>query len=139
MHKQALLDSASYMIELAVCDSFFTNCKASSVAVSALLNALEIVIVPDSKLISQTLIKVSSQAVDSIEKIMLHKTRLFCIYNHSVDHLQRSNGPHIIEDDDDDDMEEFHAMNTSSNMKRECSTFITDDETVSRKRSKMEM
>lgn len=137
VHKQAVLDSASYMIELAVCDSFFTNCKASSVAVAALLNALETVVVPNSKHISQSLIKISSQVVDSIDNIMLHKTRLSCIYSHSVDHLQRSDGPHIIEDDDDD-VDECVTMNTSSN-KRECSTVISDDEPMSRKRSKMEM
>ena len=140
VHKQALLDSASYMIELAVCDGFFSNCKASSVAVAALLNALELVVVPNSTMIAQSLIKVSCQAVDSIDNITLHRTRLSCIYSHSVDHLQRSAGPHLIEDDDDD-AEEFCTVNTtsSSSVKRDYSILVTDDESKPYKRSKMEM
>ena len=136
-HKQALFDSASYMIELAVCDSFFSNCKASSVAVAALLNALEVVIVPNSKIMAQSLIKASSQAVDSIDKIMIYRTRLSCIYSHSVDHLQRSVGPHIIEDD----VEEFYTPITTSTtgIKRDNSIVVTDDESVPCKRSKMNM
>ena len=139
-HKQALLDSASYMIELAVCDSFFTSCKASSVAVAALLNALEIVFVPDSKAVVQSLVKDSSLTVESIDNIMLHRTRLQCIYNHSFDHQHNASGPHIIEADDDD-VDGVCPSATSSTLvgKRDYSTFITDDESVSSKRSKMEM
>ena len=144
VHQQAVYDSASYMIELAVCDSFFTNCKASSVAMAALLNALEIVVVPNAKLISQLLIKVSSQVVDSIDTIMMHKTRLSCIYNHSVEQSHRSDGPHIIEGDEDDydvddDEECSTKYTTSSSIKRECLTVISDDELMSSKRSRMEM
>ncbi len=142
VHKQALLDSASYMIELAVFDSFFSNRKASFVAVAALLNALEIVLVPNSKAIVQSLIKESSLTVDSIGNIMLHRTRLQCIYNHSFDYQHDAGGPHIIEaDDDDDDVDAVCPFATSSTLvvKRDYSTFITDDESVSPKRSKMEM
>lgn len=139
LHKQALLDSASYMIELAVCDSFFSNCKASSVAVAALLNALELVVVPNSKIIAQSLIKVSSPAVDSIDSLTLHRTRLSCIYSHSVDHLQRSVGPHIIEDDEDDVEEFCISIATPASIKRDFAIVVTDDESLPCKRSKMEM
>ena len=140
LQKQAILDSASYMIELAVCDTFFSNCKASSVAVAALLNALELVVVPNSKMIAQSLIKVSSQTADTIDNIVLHRTRLSCIYNYSADHLQRSVGPHIIEDDDENEFEEScSAMSTSSSNKRDYPIVVSDDESIPCKRSKMEL
>lgn len=134
VHKQDLIDSASYMIELAVCDHFFSNYKASSIAVAAMLNALETIVCPNFKVITQALIKAASITVDSYENIKLLRTRLSCIYSQSVEHLQGYSGPHIIEDDDD----EYDNTNYSGNVKREISIIVSDDEYMpSSKRAKV--
>jgi hypothetical protein len=136
LHKQAILDAASYMIELAVCDSFFMNCKASTVAVAALLNALELVVIPNYRLVTQALIKISSQTVDSKDNLMLHRRRLSCIYSHSVDHLPQSVGPHVIEDDDE---ESCTTDSRAASIKRDYSIVDSDQESFPCKRLKMEL
>lgn len=92
-----LLDAAAYMIELAVCDDFFSDAKSSVLAVAALLQAL-----PD-RLLRAAVLKAA--AVDPAEVAVLC-TRLACIYRQSVEQLQQQHnsdeGPHWIEDDDDD-------------------------------------
>jgi Cyclin, N-terminal domain len=101
VRKQVLLDSASYMTELAVCDEFFSFFKSSSVAIAAILCAVEANSFPDEKLIKQALTKVTSGAIDSLEEVTLLCSRLLCIYNQGVESLRQC-GPHLIEDDEMD-------------------------------------
>jgi Cyclin, N-terminal domain/Cyclin, C-terminal domain len=92
-----LLDSASYMIELAVCDHFFSDYKSSVLAVAALHNAL-----PGADLRAAVL-KATAPAVDPTH-VAVCCTRLACIYSQSVEHLRQENGgPHWIEDDDEEE------------------------------------
>jgi Cyclin, N-terminal domain/Cyclin, C-terminal domain len=137
VHKQVLLDSASYMIELAVCDNFFSHCKASSIAVAAIMNALETIVCPNSKILEQSLIKATSITVDTYDNIKLLRTRLSCIYNQSVEHLQGFVGPHIIEDDDDGSHD--CTNNSTTNMKRDYSVIVSDDEYMPCKRAKADI
>jgi hypothetical protein len=98
----ALLDSASYMIELAVCDDFFSDYKSSVLAVAALLTALE---VQKDRSLRHAVLKATSSAVDPAHVAILC-ARLAFIYSHSVEHLRHSScngGPHWIENDDEEE------------------------------------
>jgi Cyclin, C-terminal domain len=95
-----LLDSASYMIELAVCDHFFSEYKSSVLAVAALHNA-----VPGSDL-RVALLKATAPSVDPTH-VAVCCARLACIYSQSVEQMRQDNGsagPHWIEDDEEENV-----------------------------------
>lgn len=138
-HNQALLDSSSYLIELAVCDVFFSNFKASSVAVAAMLNALHASnLGPEDSLLMGALRKATPAAVDSEETLLLC-ARLDGIYNRSVDNIRQS-GPHLIEDDQDEIeatvlQAEDYALYTRNNQREAVSA---NNSAVAQKRAKVE-
>jgi Cyclin, N-terminal domain/Cyclin, C-terminal domain len=133
---ETVIESASYMVELAVCDMYFSQCKASSIALAAILNALETVVLPNAKQVAQMLMKDLLTDVDSTDNIVLLRTRLSCIYNCSVEHLQGSDGPHVIEDDDD--MDEYPRYTTSNMKKGGLDVVISDDASIHLEGSKMD-
>lgn len=96
--KQVMLDSASYLIELAVCDVFFSHCKASSLAVAAMLNALQANLCSELSNFNEVVLKATSVAATADDPTLLC-ARLQGIYNQSVDNVRQC-GPHLIEEDE---------------------------------------
>jgi Cyclin, N-terminal domain/Cyclin, C-terminal domain len=97
--RQLVLDTASYLLELAVCDAFFSPYRASRLAVVALLCSLE-ANVPEEVAAFKDIVKQSTSiSLDSDETCALC-TRLQSIYSRSVENFHQS-GPNVIEDDED--------------------------------------
>lgn len=96
--KEGFLDSAAYLIELAVCDVFLSHCNASSLAVAAILNALEANFSAQVPMLIEAVLKATSIAVD-FDEIALLCTRLHSIYSQSMDSMTKCR-PHLILDDE---------------------------------------
>lgn len=141
--KQAVLDSASYLIELAVCDVFLSHFKPSCLAVAAMLSALQTNLCSEIPVFLETVCQATSIEVDS-DEITLLCTRLQSIYSRSVD-SQRDCGPHLIEDEAEENVprvfhnigEEDLAHNAAA-FKRACEVVSHEDDDVPLKRTKVE-
>jgi Cyclin, N-terminal domain len=134
--RQLILDTASYLIELAVCDAYLSQCKASKLAVVALLCSLEAnVSKADVALFKSVVAKVASMPLDSEETFLL-RSRLQSIYSRSVENFSQA-GPHVIEDDSEDAQTvpgdgDYHHFS----VKRNCHVLVDEDATLL-KRSKI--
>jgi Cyclin, N-terminal domain len=135
--RQLILDTASYLLELAVCDSFLSQCKASKLAVVALLCSLEAnVNCADVASFKSVVTKVASMSLDS-EETMLLRSRLQIIYSRSVENFSPV-GPHVIEDDSEDAQSvpgdgDYHYYSS----KRNCHVLVDEDSATMLKRSKI--
>jgi hypothetical protein len=109
--RSSVLDSATYIIELSVCDISLSHLKASDIALAAVLNGLGRSPVNDvedfvKSLKTLTDIDPTNQGIASLRN-RLH--RLYCLSYDS----QQSNGPHVIIDEDED-MEDTSWTSTIS-------------------------
>jgi predicted secreted acid phosphatase len=134
--RQLILDTASYLLELAVCDAFLSQCKASKLAVAALLCSLEAnATKADVATFKSAVTKVAAMSLDSEETLLL-RSRLQSIYSRSVENFSQV-GPHVIEDDSEDahpvpgDEDYYHYSS-----KRNCHVLVDEDATLL-KRSKI--
>ena len=99
--KASLLDSASYLVEVSVCDAFFSGTHPFKVAVAAVSNAIgagpqcRLSEAQSSKFFRQLLKPHNTQ-----EEISRLQVRLHHIYSQSEEN--RNVSPHIIMDDDDE-------------------------------------
>jgi len=155
-----ILDSASYLTEIAVCDIVLSHSKASFLAIAACLNILR----SDMPSAVPAFIKAvheTTAIVADCDEIKALCIRLSCVFGRSMDGASQEqgqqhviinnnesvqNGPHIIEDDyDEDDYENVSSSRTSKAMhltrcKRSCDSLSTmtmdEDEEQEVKRTK---
>jgi hypothetical protein len=100
--KQLVLDSASYLVEIAVCDASFSCKSASDLALAAVLNALATVFsVVELEEFSETVKQSTGINVDATE-ILSIRSRLQGVYSQSSDSRENS-GPHLVCDDEDEE------------------------------------
>lgn len=124
---QLVLDSASYLIELAVCDSFFSQFKASRLAIAAILIALETHLSATVDDFKDVTLKATSINLEAGETLILCG-RLHSIYSRSVDN-RRQCGPHLIEDDGDaESVETGTDIRHNDSKQQQCSE--TEDDIV---------
>lgn len=102
--KQAVLDSASYLAELAVCDSSLAAYKASDIAQASLMNVLRAMpSCSDSDAIEDALTKVKGlDRYDATTAFL--RDRLHRLYSLSYE-SRSSDGPHVIEEVEEGDNE----------------------------------
>lgn len=94
---ETLLDSACYLVELAVCDVVLSRCKASDVALAAVMNALVAVQANEVDLFAETIKTSTSLNIQDLEGF---RNRLHRLYTMSFD-SRRQDGPHLIGDDEE--------------------------------------
>jgi Cyclin, N-terminal domain/Cyclin, C-terminal domain len=137
-HKQALLDSSSYVIELALCDDFFSNVKPSNLAVAAVLNGLESNVCPGGKRVRHALMKATSFAISSFDEVTVLCARLLCIYNQSAENMLQC-GPHLIEDEDIEENSAIVKVNQPLCITKRDLSALSDDDSASQKRAKLKL
>lgn len=96
--KQDILDSASYFVEISVCDTSFATKRASHTALAAVLNALNENRSLSLAQFNQTVEAITKHVSDS-RQVMESRIRLRQLFNESCEN-KRVGSPHIIVDDD---------------------------------------
>jgi len=97
--RQLLLEFASYLVEIAVCDVHLSQSKASELALAALLNSLQAQKADDVLSFTRSLEQVDSMKPYSEDMSSL-RMRLHCIYTQSADSHRRSS-PHLVTEEGD--------------------------------------
>jgi len=116
-----LIESASYLVELAVCDRSLSRYKASELALSAVVNAMRATVMGDQTTAFIKGIKTATNLNPDSEETHLVRRRLHRIYTMSYDSRQTSM-PHLIPEDD---MEVSQAFQSSAAVRN-----ISDPELV---------
>jgi hypothetical protein len=101
LRSQRVLDSACYLVEIAVCDSSLCRSKASDVALAAVLNSLGSSRSIAAKNFSKAVKDASGIVLDTPEFSSLC-ARLQGIYSQSAESSNHS-GPHLVVDDEADE------------------------------------
>jgi hypothetical protein len=101
LRSQRLLDSACYLIEIAVCDTSLSKSKASDVALAAVLNSLGGPRSAETKNFAKAVKDASGIVLDTLEFSSLC-ARLQGIYSQSAESSNYS-GPHLVVDDEIDE------------------------------------
>jgi hypothetical protein len=101
LRSQRVLDSACYLVEIAVCDTSLCRSKASDVALAAVLNSLGAPRSIATKNFSKAVTDASGIVLDTLEFSSLC-ARLQGIYSQSAESSNYS-GPHLVVDDEGDE------------------------------------
>lgn len=99
--KSSLSESASYLVEVSVCDAFFSGMHPFKVAYAAVANAIGSG--PQSRLsdaTSREFFRQLSKLHDAQEEISLLQSRLYHIYSHCMEN--RQSALHVILDEEDE-------------------------------------
>jgi Cyclin, N-terminal domain len=136
--KQVIIDTASYLTEIAVCDYLASQTDSASIAAAALLNALQATLQNEIPRFIKALQKTSKIDANS-ETIKALSMRLHALYKCSLENNDvaddeeeeqddegSSSGPHLIEDDDDTVVDETNISSTEN--KRSYHLLHDDDE-----------
>lgn len=95
----AILQSATYLIEISVYDIFLSRCKASEIALAAILEAPELESDSESYCLDCVLLRKFAARSHEIASI---RNRLQSLYRQSADSIQ-SREPHLVTEDESDD------------------------------------
>jgi hypothetical protein len=101
LRSQRLLDSACYLVEIAVCDTSLSKSKASDVALAAVLNSLGGPRSTEAKNFAKAVKDASGIVLNTLEFSSLC-ARLQGIYSQSAESSNYS-GPHLVLDDEGDE------------------------------------
>ena len=138
--KQVIFDFASYLIELAVCDVFFSHFKASSLALAAILNALQANLCSEVSAFKEVVLKATSYFVDLDETTLLC-ARLQGVYSRSADNLSQG-GPHLVEDDDEEaeaNISQAYEVFAGCTVTRDREVSFEEESSLHRKRTKIDL
>jgi hypothetical protein len=100
LRSQRVLDSACYLVEIAVCDASLSKSKASDVALAAVLNSLGAPRSIETKNFAKAVKDASGIVLDTLEFSSLC-ARLQGIYSQSAESSNYS-GPHLVVDEGDE-------------------------------------
>jgi hypothetical protein len=107
LRSQRVLDSACYLVEIAVCDASLSTIKASDVALAAVLNALGAPRSVETKNFAKAVKHASGIVLDTLEFSSLC-ARLQGIYRQSAESSNNS-GPHLVVDEGNEGDEPIQA------------------------------
>ena len=97
--RQEILDSASYFVEISVCDITLSSKRASTTAFASVLNALNEKRSLELALFNQAVENITNFVPQSLE-IMKTRIQLRQLLNESCENRHTSRSPHFIIDDD---------------------------------------
>jgi hypothetical protein len=100
LRSQRVLDSACYLVEIAVCDTSLSKSKASDVALAAVLNSLRSPRSIETKNFVKAVKHASGIVLNTLEFSSLC-ARLQGIYSQSAE-SSNSSGPHLVIDEEDE-------------------------------------
>jgi hypothetical protein len=112
LRSQLVLDSACYLVEIAVCDTSLSKSKASDVALAAVLNSLGGPRSIETKNLAKAVTDASGTVLDTLELSSLC-ARLQGIYSQSAESSNYS-GPHLVVDDESDEPIQAAFCHTST-------------------------
>ena len=116
-----------------MCDVFFSHFKASSLAVAAMLNALEANLCSEVSTFKEVVLKATSFAVNADDHTLLC-ARLQGIYSQSVDN-RRQCGPHLIEEDEtEENVPPADEGFSRHSLKRDSEVVSDEEESMPQKR-----
>lgn len=134
--KQQILDSASYLVEIAVCDASFARSSPSDLALAAVLNALGPRQGIATGKFSRTVKLTTGVVVESVTLFSL-RARLQGIYSQSADSREPS-GPHLVPDDEEEEdpiQQAFHSFIATRTISHDQLATLYKDDSCTRKRA----